>query len=176
MKAQTARTLNSVTAMNATATPQDFDFLIGRWKVCHRRLKERLLGCEDWERFEGSCHMWQLLNGLGNIDDNVLELPSGPYRAASLRTFDPATRQWAIWWVDGRAPHRLEPPVIGGFAEGVGEFQCDDELRGQPIRVRFRWTDTASGRPRWQQAFSADGGQTWEVNWEMDFERQPEAA
>lgn len=160
----------------ATSTPQDFDFLIGHWRVSHRRLKERLLGCEDWETFEGSCHLRPLLGGLGNIDDNVLALPSGPYRALSLRTFDPQTRQWAIWWVDGRHPHRLDPPVIGGFADGVGEFQCDDELRGQPIRVRYRWTDTGTGRPRWQQAFSADGGVSWETNWVMDFERVADAA
>lgn len=155
----------------ATSTAQDFDFLIGHWRVSHRRLRERLLGCEDWETFEGRCHMWPLLGGLGNIDDNVLALPTGPYRALSMRTFDAQTRQWAIWWVDGRHPHRLDPPVVGGFADGVGEFQCDDELRGQPIRVRYRWTDTGTGRPRWQQAFSADGGRRWETNWVMDFER-----
>lgn len=160
----------------ATSTPQDFDFLIGHWRVRHRRLRERLLGCDDWETFEGHCHLWPLLGGLGNIDDNVLQLPSGPYHALSMRTFDPQTRQWAIWWVDGRQPHRLDPPVVGGFANGVGEFQSDDELRGRPIRVRYRWTDTGTGRPRWQQAFSADGGQTWETNWVMDFERLGGAA
>jgi hypothetical protein len=154
-----------------TSTPQDFDFLIGQWKVSHRRLKERLLDCQDWERFEGSCHMRPLLGGLGNIDDNVLELPTGTYRALSMRTFDPATAQWAIWWVDGRHPHRLDPPVIGGFADGVGEFQCDDQLRGQPIRVRYRWTDITATTARWQQAFSPDGGLHWETNWVMDFER-----
>ncbi|MBL8277413.1 MAG: DUF1579 domain-containing protein [Pelomonas sp.] len=157
--------------MTSPATPHDFDFFIGHWEVRHRRLKERLLGCHDWEDFSGRCHMWPLLDGRGNVDDNVLDLPTGPYRAVSLRTFDAATGQWAIWWVDGRHPHRLEPPVVGGFADGVGEFQCDDELRGQPIRVRYRWTDTRTDHPRWQQAFSADGGQTWETNWVMDFTR-----
>lgn len=160
----------------AISTPQDFDFLVGHWRVSHRRLKERLLGCEDWETFEGSCHMWPLLGGLANLDDNVLQLPTGPYRALSMRTFDPNTHRWAIWWVDSRHPHRLDPPVVGGFADGVGEFQCDDELRGQPIRVRYRWTDTGTGRPRWQQAFSADGGVSWETNWVMDFERVADAA
>jgi len=164
------------TLMNIQSTPQDFDFFVGHWKVRHRRLKERLLGCEDWESFEGSCHMWPLLGGHGNIDDNVLELPSGAYRAASLRTFNATTRQWMIWWVDGRNPQQLEPPVVGGFADGVGEFQSDDQLRGQPIRVRYLWTDITASSARWAQAFSADGGQTWETNWVMDFERLPEIA
>ncbi len=158
------------------STARDFDFFIGRWKVSHRRLKERLAGCQDWEHFEGRCHMRPLLGGLGNIDDNELDLPSGPYRALSMRTFDPVKRQWAIWWVDGRRPHELEPPVVGGFADGVGEFQCDDQLRGQPIRVRFLWSDITPTSARWQQAFSADGGASWETNWVMDFERLPESA
>jgi hypothetical protein len=25
--------------------------------------------------------------------------------------------------------------------------------------------------PRWEQAFSEDGGETWETNWVMDFAR-----
>ena len=162
--------------MKHTSTPQDFDFLIGHWQIHHRRLKERLLGCEDWERFEGRCRMWPLLGGHGNIDDNVLELPAGPYRALSMRTFDPATCQWSIWWVDGRNPHELDPPVVGGFADGVGEFQSDDSLRGQPIRVRYLWTDITPTSARWQQAYSTDGGQNWETNWVMDFERLPDAS
>ena len=157
------------------STSHDFDFLMGAWKVRHRRLKERLLGCQDWERFDGETRVWPLLDGRGNVDDNLLHLPSGPYRAVSLRAFDEAAQQWSIWWLDGRQPHQLDPPVVGGFADGVGEFQCDDELRGQPIRVRFRWTGTSGLSPRWEQAFSADGGRSWEINWEMDFERLPEA-
>jgi hypothetical protein len=154
-----------------TSTAHDFDFFIGHWTVQHRRLKERLAGCDDWETFEGRSHMWPLLDGHGNVDDNLLHLPSGPYRAVSLRSFDATTGQWFIWWLDARHPHRLDPPVVGGFAGGVGEFQCDDELRGQPIRVRFLWTRTDTPTPRWEQAFSADGGQTWETNWVMDFSR-----
>jgi len=164
-----------MTPTTPTSTPQDFDFFIGHWKVSHRRLKERLLDCRDWESFEGRCRMWPLLGGMGNIDDNLLELPSGTYRALSMRTFDPARRQWAIWWVDGRNPHVLEAPVVGGFADGVGEFQCEDSLRGQPIRVRYLWTDITPVSARWQQAFSPDGGVSWETNWVMDFERLPEA-
>jgi hypothetical protein len=74
----------------------DFDFYIGSWRVHHRRLVERLAGSDDWEAFEGSSTAWPILDGAGNIDDNVLELPAGTYRAISLRTFDPATDRWSI--------------------------------------------------------------------------------
>jgi hypothetical protein len=153
------------------STEHDFDFLAGRWRVHHRRLRERLAGCRDWQAFEGSCVMQPMLDGRGNVDDNVVGLPDGPYRAVSLRAYDPATRQWAIWWLDERHPHRIDPPVVGAFDAGVGTFLADDTFAGRPIRVRFRWTDTGTASPRWEQAFSEDGGLSWEVNWTMRFER-----
>lgn len=151
----------------------DFDFFFGRWRVEHRRLDERLAGCTRWTTFVGQCVVWPLLGGCGNIDDNLLELPSGPYRAATLRSYDPATEQWSIWWLDARNPHRLDPPVVGRFREGLGLFECDDVLDGRPIRVRFHWSALDPERPTWEQAFSDDGGTSWEVNWQMRFTREP---
>ena len=149
----------------------DFDFLFGSWTVRHRRLKARLAGCPDWEEFRGTSTFWPLLGGAGNVDDNVLELPGGTYRAATFRSFDPKTGQWAIWWMDGRNPHALDTPMKGGFANGVGTFFADDTLGGKPIKVRFLWTSSGPDIARWEQAFSPDGGHSWETNWEMDFTR-----
>jgi hypothetical protein len=149
----------------------DFDFLVGQWSVRHRRLKERLAGCTEWEEFPGTCSLRPLLDGQANVDDNVLELPSGTYRAASIRAYDPATDRWSIWWLDSRHPHDLGTPVVGAFKHGTGTFFADDVLDGQPIRVRFLWTDITPASARWQQAFSNDGGATWETNWIMEFQR-----
>jgi hypothetical protein len=88
-----------------------------------------------------------------------------------LRAFDPSTGTWSIWWLDARHPHRLDPPLVGTFAEGVGTFHANDVLNGRPIRVRFIWSDIAENSARWQQAFSEDAGRTWETNWLMDFRR-----
>jgi hypothetical protein len=65
------------------SSPQDFDFFHGRWSVQHRRLKDRLANCTEWETFGGSSNVQPLLGGAGNVDDNVIELPSGAYRAAT---------------------------------------------------------------------------------------------
>jgi hypothetical protein len=148
-----------------------FDFEIGRWRVKHRYLKKRLAGCSDWESFEGSCEMRPILGGNGNIEDNVLHISSGSYRAVALRSFDPASGDWAIWWLDHRAPHRLDVPVVGRFENGVGTFMADDTIDGAPVKLRFLWLDTDTETPRWEQALSADGGTSWETNWTMDFER-----
>lgn len=155
-----------------TSSYRDFDFEIGDWRVAHRRLKARLSNSSEWEGFAGTSSMHTILGGHGNVEDNVIDLPGGSYRAIALRSFDPAKRTWAIWWLDARAPHSLDVPVIGSFEGGVGTFYADDTLTGQAIRVRFLWLDTQGDAPRWEQAFSPDGGLTWETNWTMQFRRR----
>ncbi|NOT63461.1 MAG: DUF1579 domain-containing protein [Acidobacteria bacterium] len=152
--------------------PTDFDFYMGSWNVTHRRLNERLTGCTEWTTFPGTGVAQKILGGYGNLDDNVLEMPDGTYRAVTLRSYDADRRTWSIWWLDGRHPHQLDVPVIGSFKDGIGTFYAEDTLAGQPIRVRFLWIATNPEAPRWEQAFSVDGGESWETNWVMEFARR----
>jgi hypothetical protein len=150
----------------------DFDFLVGEWRVHHRRLKERLAGSREWLEFDGTCSMRKLMDGWANVDDNVINLPGDAYRGVGLRSYDQKTGQWAIWWLDGRNPFGdLDPPVKGRFESGVGTFYADDTFKGKPIRVRFVWSHVTPTSAHWEQAFSPDAGRTWETNWVMDFRR-----
>jgi hypothetical protein len=153
------------------SSADDFDFIIGDWRVRHRRLDARLSGCNDWTEFEGLSTTRKILGGLGNVEDNVLRFPDGDVRAAAIRSFDRATRRWSIWWLDGRNPHQLDAPVVGEFAGNTGVFFADDSLRGAPIKVRFTWNKNPRMNPTWEQAFSPDAGGTWETNWTMEFSR-----
>ena len=106
------------------------------------------------------------------MDDNVIDLPGDAYRAVTLRAFDPKTGLWAIRWLDGRDPGaNLDPPVKGGFDGGVGTFFADITFSGKPVRMRFVWSHITRDTLRWEQAFSPDGGKTWETNWIMQFQR-----
>ena len=151
-----------------------FDFLLGRWTVRHRRLAERLKGSSDWIEFPGTLDVDPILGGAGDIDRNVLEDPKGHYLATSLRIFDPHKALWSIYWIDGRAAS-VANPLVGKFDGRVGHFYNDDELGGRPIRVRFMYEDLERSAARWSQAFSADAGTSWEVNWTMDFTRVGDA-
>jgi hypothetical protein len=161
----------TVSTLPSTPGIDDWTFIEGRWRVRHRRLVARLAGSDEWLEFEGTSEHQHLMAGAANVDDNVVELPGDPYRAASFRSLDPATGSWSIGWLDGRRPGVLDVPVVGRFEDGVGRFEADDVFEGRPIRVRFLWTRLDTESPRWEQAFSADGGRTWETNWEMDFTR-----
>ncbi|HEX4157934.1 MAG TPA: hypothetical protein VHY79_05620 [Rhizomicrobium sp.] len=159
------------TSMTTDAHVHDFDFLIGKWRVHHHRLKERLAGSTEWVEFEGTLDMRPTMDGQGNVDDTVIDLPSGAYRAMGIRGYDPKTQTWAIWWLDARNPHTIEPPVVGNFENGIGTFAGDDTFNGKPIKVRFVWSAITPTSAHWEQAFSPDGGKSWETNWVMDITR-----
>ena len=60
------------------------------------------------------------------------------------------------------------PHEVGHFENGGGEFYGTDTLNGKLIYVRFVWTKTNTSTPHFEQSYSEDGGQTWEVNWITD--------
>lgn len=153
--------------VHAGSSVRDFEFLMGRWHVRNRRLRERLVGSTDWEEFEATSLARPTLDGLGNEDVFRTEHDGG-FTGMSFRFFDPEARRWSIYWADSRRPGLLDPPVLGSFEGDRGIFEGGDVWEGRPIRVQFVWSGIATSTPRWEQAFSGDGGTTWETNWIMD--------
>ena len=148
---------------------KDFDFLQGRWLIHHKKLIERLVGCETWSEFRTPAANQLILGGLGNIDHCRTE--SGDFfEGVSLRLFDKASRLWRIYWMDTNGA-TLFPSVEGSFSGAIGRFRGNDQHNGIPILVEFRWDKTNPDAPTWQQSFSADNGATWEVNWYISFSR-----
>jgi hypothetical protein len=149
----------------------DFDFWIGRWRIRNSRLKERLAASTEWEEFDATGEARFLPGGIGNMDDFVVGEWRPGFVGMTMRLFDPRTKLWSIYWADN-VRCVLGPPVVGAFRDGVGIFEGDDEHDGRPVRVRFQWTHETPDTARWQQAFSADGGATWETNWVMNMTRE----
>jgi hypothetical protein len=145
----------------------DFDFLIGRWKIRHRRLREILKGSTSWDDFEGHAVDRKILGGLGSISEVTLHLASGPLQGMTVRLFDPRAEQWRIYWTAG-PDGAFTTPMIGGFAQGRGMFYAHEPYDGRYVLSRFLWSDITPTSCHWEQAFSADGGATWETNWIMD--------
>jgi hypothetical protein len=158
----------------------DFDFFVGTWHSRQRRLKARLRGSDDWETFTATSRMQPLPGGIANFDTLVAEAWRPGWVGMSLRIFNPVTDLWSIYWVTNEGggidagTGQVSAPVVGRFEGDEGCFEADDVFEGQPIRVRFRWQRQGANQARWEQAFSADGGQSWEVNWVMEFERMPD--
>ena len=152
------------------ATASDFDFWFGSWEVRNRWLRRRLASSDDWEEFDATVVARPLLGGVGNEDEFRTD-HAGGFIGMSFRFFDPERRRWSIYWADSRRPGELDPPVFGTFSGDVGVFEGEDVHKGHPILVRFTWSGVTTPTPRWEQAFSDDGGRAWETNWVMDFTR-----
>lgn len=161
----------------APSAARDFDFLMGPWRIRNTRLVRRLAGCNDWEVFDATGCARPLPGGIGNCDDFIAPAWKPGYVGMSLRVFCPQSQRWSIYWLDNAtggldpASGLLQPPVVGSFRDGVGSFEGQESFEGRQVRVRFEWTQMQSGSPRWEQAFSDDGGATWETNWVMEFSR-----
>jgi hypothetical protein len=159
------------THMNAKQDGRnDFDFFIGNWKVHNRKLKARLKGSDSWEEFEATASARKILDGLGNMDEIRMNRESGIVTGATVRLYDPKTDQWSLYWADS-VNGILQIPVIGEFKNGRGEFYNQEPFEGRSIFTRYIWSDITENYCRWEQAFSPDGGKTWETNWIMEFSR-----
>ena len=155
---------------HATQGAGDFDFWMGRWNVHNRRLRERLAGSDEWDEFSSRVVARPILDGLGNEDEFRIDYDGG-FVAMSFRFFDPVKKRWSIYWADSRRSGELDPPLFGTFSGDTGIFDGTDIFEGRPILVRFIWSGVTTPTPRWEQAFSEDGGATWETNWIMEFRR-----
>lgn len=159
--------------LDKSGTVHDFDYFQGGWTTAQHKLKKRHSDSQEWEEFPATLCMTLYLGGAATVDE--LYMPTRKSAGLTMRTFDPARRQWSIYWVNS-AIGKLDPtPVVGGFTGNRGEFYALDEEDGHPIKVRFIWTLTDHDHARWEQAFSYDD-RTWETNWTADFTRADKAA
>jgi hypothetical protein len=158
----------SKTDIQQAATKQDgqhdFDFEIGTWKTKLKRLLRPLTGSTTWVEYEGTSVVRKVLNGRANLVELVADGPAGHFEGLSLRLYNPQARQWSLNFSNVNSG-TLATPAIGEFKNGRGEFFNQDTLNGRTIYVRFVISDITPNSCRFEQAFSDDGGKTWEVNW-----------
>jgi hypothetical protein len=152
---------------------RDFDFSLGGWKAWNRRLRRPLAGSDEWDEFESRVAARPLPAGLGNEELYCTDFDGGLV-GMSFRFFDPETGMWSVYRTDSRGPGALDPPVFGSFDGDTGVFLGEDTYEGRPILVRVLWTGVDTSTPSWEQAFSDDGGDTWETNWIIEFTRTGE--
>ncbi|MGO1003885.1 hypothetical protein [Lysobacter sp. CA196] len=149
----------------ATAEGQhDFDWEIGAWKTRVTRLQSPLSGNEVWLELEGTTVVRRVFDGRANLAELDIAGPSGRIQGISLRLYEPQARQWSIHYASLRSG-TLTAPISGGFKNGRGEFFGRDTLDGRPILVRFVIECATRDVCRFEQAFSADDGKRWELNW-----------
>ena len=143
---------------------RDFDFEIGTWKTHLKRRLRPLTGSNEWVEYEGTTIVRKVWEGRANLVELDVSGSAGRIEGLSLRLYNPESRQWSLNFSNAKGG-TLSPPTIGEFKNGRGEFFSQETLNGRAILVRFVISDIAPNSCHFEQAFSDDGGKTWEVNW-----------
>ena len=160
-------------AASATSGPQtalvrdgqhDFDFEIGNWKTHLRRLAHPLTGSTTWVEYEGTSVVRKIWSGRANLVELEVDGPGGHIEGLSVRLYNAQSHQWGLNFANSSGG-AFGQPTIGEFKNGRGEFYDQEPLNGRMIMVRNVFSDITPDSCRFEQAFSDDGGKTWEVNW-----------
>jgi hypothetical protein len=145
----------------------DFDFEVGSFDIHLKRLLHPLTGSSEWVEYDGTSVTRKVWNGRAQLNEFESDSPAGHIEGLTLRLYDPNSRQWSLYWANSKGGP-LDPPQIGEFKNGRGEFYATDIINGKSILVRFIWSNTNTSTPHFEQSFSDDGGKIWEVNWITD--------
>lgn len=144
----------------------DFDPLLGRWKFHLKRRLKPLTGSNTWIDLEGTGDCRKLWDG-AMIEQAIFDGADTHIEGSVERLYNPQSHQWRLYWAN-RKTGIMDPPQVGKFKDGRGEFFAKDTVDGKAIVVRFAWTALNTRSPHFEQSYSADGGKTWEVNWITD--------
>lgn len=149
----------------------DFDFDFGTWKSHIKHLAKPLSGSTDWEEWNGIVSVEKVWGGKANLETLEIDTQKGHFEGATLRLYNPESRQWSLYFSmsgDGT----IGVPAVGEFKDGKGEFYDQEAYNGRMILVRQTWSNIMPNAHHFEQAFSADGGKTWEANWVADLTRE----
>ena len=166
--ADSAPAVDSAPAAGAERDGQhDFDFIFGRWKV---HLKRKVAGSNRWTESDGYGIYRKVWGGRANLNEFFTENSSGHVEGLTLRTYNPKTHTWSLYWANSR-DGILSSAQVGRFIHGQGEFYEQDNSGDKSVLVRYVWSAITATAAHFEQAFSEDGGKSWDVNWISDMVR-----
>jgi hypothetical protein len=142
----------------------DFDFHIGSWKTHIRSLQDPLTGSTTWVEYKGTLVARKVWDGRAQLEELKASGAGRHIEDLLLFLYNPQTRQWSL---NPAASNDgvMGPRLVGEFRNGRGEFfSVEPALRGRSVLVRQVWFDITPTSHRFEQAFSNDGGRTWEPN------------
>ena len=112
-----------------TSSPNDFDFLVGKWNIHNKKLKSKLNNSNEWIEFDAVQEMRKVLVGI----------EAKPYEGMAVRLFNPATRLWSIHWADNNSG-AIDSPVTGSFENRIGTFFGRETINGRRLFCNLNGT------------------------------------
>jgi hypothetical protein len=153
----------------------DFDFNFGTWRTRISRLQHPLTGSTTWVEMEGTVVVRKVWDGRAQLEEIEADGAAGHFEGLTLFLYNPQSHQWSLNFANSN-DGTIGPPSIGSFKNGRGEFFDQEIFNGRTIMVRVLWSDITADSHRFEQAFSDDGGETWETNFIAMLTREKQVA
>lgn len=159
--------LVACTFMLGAAPPSDgahdFDFNFGTWHTHIRRLLHPLSGSNTWVTYDGTVSVRKVWGGAANVEE-IEANGSNRLELLNVRLYNTASHQWSLNGANSADGTLQTPPTIGGFEHGRGVFYDQETFNGRVILDRQTFFNITPKSYSFEQAFSNDGGKTWEPN------------
>ena len=141
----------------------DFDFHFGNWHTHIRRLMRPLTGSNTWIELDGTVRVHPLWDGRANVEELEASNATVHFQGMTLFLYNPDAHQWTQTFANA-SDGVLTRSLTGRFVGGRGELYDQETVNGKAVYVRFLWSDITADSHHVEQAFSDDGGKTWEPN------------
>ncbi len=135
---------------------RQFDFWLGEWDL-------------TWsEDGRGTNRITAVLDNRV-IQEEFDGTPSTPLRGLSVSTYNTQLGKWQQTWVDNTGSYL---DFVGEFVDGKMILSRETTLEGKPILQRMVWYNIAEQTLDWNWERSGDGGETWQVVWQIHYQRK----
>lgn len=141
----------------------DFDFNLGSWHTHIRRLLRPLTGSNAWVTYDGTVAIRKALEGAAIVEEVEANGPEH-LELLDVRLYNEASHQWSLYNAVGSDGTLELPAAIGDFENGRGTFYDQEAFNGRMILDRQTFFNITPRSYSFEQAFSDDGGKTWEPN------------
>jgi hypothetical protein len=146
-------------ALLGTAAPpdprHDFDFEVGTWTMSP----------------SGNTHVVERLWEGATIARLIVPKPVPHVRGSLLTVYHPGSQRWYIYWTDA-TDGSVSPPLVGGFAHGIGTFVGPDVENGRHVLVRLVFSNVTAKAFQTVQSVSHDNGKTWDAGVQTIYARR----
>lgn len=153
----------------------DFDFTVGAWHTHIRRLAHPLNRSNVWVTYDGTVTVRKALDGAANVEEVEANGPTH-IELLNVRLYNATSHQWSLNGASSDEGTLETPAMFGGFKNGRGVFYDQEPFNGRVILDRQMFFNITSTTYSFEQAFSDDGGRTWQPNFVANLTRTSSTA
>lgn len=154
----------------------DFDFNYGAWHTHIRRLLHPLSGANTWVTYDGTVTVRKAIEGAANVEEIEASSPQGHVEFGNVRLYNTTSHQWSLNSIGSDDGQIEGPPSFGEFTNGRGVFYDQESFNNRMILNRQTFYNITPTSYSFEQAFSDDGGKTWEPNFVANLTRTAQRA